>query len=417
MPWFTLADVWQLRDGTRKYLGETSERISEIGLRNSAAELLPAGTVVLSRTASVGFSGIMPIPMATSQDFWNWVCGPKLLPEYLLFVFRAMRQEFERLTSGSTHKTIYQPDAASLAVCVPPLNEQQAIVRFLDRETAKLDTLVAKKRELIEKLKEKRTALISRTVTRGLPPDAARAAGIEHQPKLKASGIDWLSDIPMHWEIRRLKFVSPHITVGIVVEPSKYYESEGIPCLRSLNVKANQLLRRDLVFISEESNRLLAKSMLRKGDLVAVRSGQPGTTAVVDEFSDGANCIDLILIRASHGTDSTFLSYFLNSTAAQAQFSEGSGGAIQQHFNIGTAANLRVVAPPLPEQRAIADYLDRETAKIDRMVAKVEEAIERLQEYRSALITAAVTGKIDVRGVGAGLGSAAPVESAAEAPA
>ena len=121
IPWFTLADVWQLRDEKQKHLGETKEMISELGLANSAAELLPAGTVVFSRTASIGFSGIMPSPMATTQDFWNWICGPKLEPEYLLLLFRAMRQEFARLISGSTHKTVYQPDAASLRICVPPL--------------------------------------------------------------------------------------------------------------------------------------------------------------------------------------------------------------------------------------------------------------------------------------------------------
>jgi type I restriction enzyme S subunit len=108
-------------------LDETKEKISEAGLKNSAAELLPSGTVILSRTASVGFSGIMPVPMATTQDFWNWICGKKLTPEYLLLLFRSMKQDFTRLTMGSTHKTIYQPDAASFVVCVPPIPEQEAI--------------------------------------------------------------------------------------------------------------------------------------------------------------------------------------------------------------------------------------------------------------------------------------------------
>jgi len=92
-----------------------------LGLANSAAELLPAGTVIFSRTASIGFSGIMPCPMATTQDFWNWICGPKLIPEYLLFLFRAMTQKFAEITNGSTHKTIYQPIAAGLEICVPPI--------------------------------------------------------------------------------------------------------------------------------------------------------------------------------------------------------------------------------------------------------------------------------------------------------
>jgi type I restriction enzyme, S subunit len=165
IPWFTLADVWQLRDDRNRYLGETKEKISELGLANSAADLLPAGTVIFSRTASIGFSGIMPRPMATTQDFWNWICGPKLKPEYLLFLFRAMKQEFERLTSGSTHKTIYQPDAASLRICVPPIEEQDAIANYLDLETAKLDRLMEKVEAAIEKLQEYRTALITAAVT------------------------------------------------------------------------------------------------------------------------------------------------------------------------------------------------------------------------------------------------------------
>jgi type I restriction enzyme S subunit len=257
---------------------------------------------------------------------------------------------------------------------------------------------MARKRTLIERLQEQRTALISRTVTRGLPPDAARAAGLDPHPKLKPSGIDWLGDVPEHWTPKRLRYISPHITVGIVVEPSKYYEDEGIPCLRSLNVRPNALVDRDLVYISAESHRILSKSMLHKGDLVAVRSGQPGTTAVVDDRFDGANCIDLIIIRKPRAGSATFLSYFLNSLPAQAQFSGGAGGAIQQHFNITTAADLWLVEPPINEQELVAEYLDRETAKIDVMIAKVEVAVERLQEYRTALISAAVTGKIDVGG-------------------
>lgn len=280
---------------------------------------------------------------------------------------------------------------------LPPIGDQRKIAEFLDRETAKIDTLVKKKRTLIARLKEKRTALISRTVTRGLPPDAACAAGLDPHPKLKPSGIDWLGDVPEHWTPKRLRFISPQITVGIVVEPSKYYEDEGIPCLRSLNVRPNALLDRDLVYISAESHRALSKSMLNKGDLVAVRSGQPGTTAVVDDRFDGANCIDLIIIRKPKTGHSAFISYFLNSLPAQAQFTGGAGGAIQQHFNITTAADLWLIEPPPDEQEMVADFLDRETAKIDAMIAKVETAIDRLQEYRTALITAAVTGKIDLR--------------------
>lgn len=164
IPWFTLADVWQLRAGAT-YLGDTASQISELGLENSAAELLPPGTVVLSRTASVGFSGIMPRAMATSQDYWNWVCKPDLIPKFLWYQFLAMRPYFGSLVHGSTHKTIYQADAAALKISVPPVDEQGAIVAQLDPEIEELDAAIADAREAIALSRERRAALISAAVT------------------------------------------------------------------------------------------------------------------------------------------------------------------------------------------------------------------------------------------------------------
>ena len=165
IPWFGLADVWQIRDGQVEYVNATSEKISEIGLAHSAARLLPKGTVILSRTASVGFSAILGVAMATTQDFVNWVCGTSLQPEYLLYVFRAMGPEFRRFTMGSTHQTIYMPDVGCFSTPVPPVPEQGKIVAFIRKETDKIDSLVSKIRQAINHLKEFRTALISAAVT------------------------------------------------------------------------------------------------------------------------------------------------------------------------------------------------------------------------------------------------------------
>ncbi len=165
IPWFSLADVWQLRTGNVKYVHETNELVSELGLANSSARLLPAGTVMLSRTASVGYSAIMGCAMATTQDFINWVCKPELMPEFLLYVLRGMRSEFDRLMMGSTHQTIYMPDVAKLMMGLPSRQEQAGIVSFIDAETARLDALTAEATRAIALLKERRTALISAAVT------------------------------------------------------------------------------------------------------------------------------------------------------------------------------------------------------------------------------------------------------------
>ena len=119
IPWVSLADVWQIREGRVDVIRETAEKVSPLGIANSAARVLPAGTVIVSRTASVGFSALIAEPMATTQDFVNWICGPRLRPKYLLYVFRAMRDEFRRLTMGSTHQTIYMPDVARFVTPVP----------------------------------------------------------------------------------------------------------------------------------------------------------------------------------------------------------------------------------------------------------------------------------------------------------
>ena len=165
IPWFGLADVWQIRDGQVEYVQETAEKISEIGLANSAARHLPAGTVILSRTASVGFSAILGVDMATTQDFVNWVCGPSLRPEYLLYVFRAMGPEFQRLTMGSTHQTIYMHDVGGFSTPVPHVSEQDQMVAFVRKEVADTDAMIAKVNEAIKHLTEYRTALISAAVT------------------------------------------------------------------------------------------------------------------------------------------------------------------------------------------------------------------------------------------------------------
>jgi len=164
-PWFTLADVWQVRSGESKFVYDTSEKVSQLGLANSSARLLPAGSVFLSRTASVGFSGIMGVDMATSQDFAVWTCGNSLKNEFLYYVLRGMRGEFDRLMMGSTHKTIYMPDIEALRVARPPLDEQKSIVEFLSSQFQALSKIIDKSELSLSLLKERRSALITAAVT------------------------------------------------------------------------------------------------------------------------------------------------------------------------------------------------------------------------------------------------------------
>jgi type I restriction enzyme S subunit len=181
----------------------------------------------------------------------NVVCGyhlaqirpdPRIVDgEYLFrsFSAHALRDQFRVAATGITRYGLSKYSIDNALFPVPTLEEQQTIADFLDRETAEIDALVAKKRRLIELLEEKRTALISHATTKGLDPNVP----------MKDSGVEWLIRVPAHWEVTRLKHLTRQVTVGIVITPAKYYVDEGVPCLRSLNVRQQGIVGSDLVYI------------------------------------------------------------------------------------------------------------------------------------------------------------------------
>lgn len=284
----------------------------------------------------------------------------------------------------------------------PDIHEQRAIAAFLDRETDRIDALVIKKRELVGRLREKRQALISKTMMRGLPPDAARAAALNPTPNLRPTSIEWIGEIPEHWDIWRLRHLSDTITVGVVVNPSSYVSDEGVPFLLGGDVRELRIDTSDCVrCLPETSDGALRKSRLTSGDIVVVRVGYPGVAAVVPPELDGANCASMMIVRKHRRFCSQWLAYAFNSQIGRDQVEIVQYGAAQKQFNISHAVDFSFPVPPLTEQQAIAGFLDSEALKIDRAATRVEGAIKRLEEYRGALITAAVTGTIDVRDLAA----------------
>jgi type I restriction enzyme S subunit len=160
----TLNEVGYLKD--HDYIFDPTNYINELGLANSSAHVLPAGTVILSRDATIGRAGILGRPMATSQHFVNWICCDDLVPKYLLAVFKGpMQQEFGRLTMGATLRTIGMPDVNGFQIPLPPHLEQEAIVQYVEHQTGRLDSLVVKVKEQTNTLREHHTTLITAAVT------------------------------------------------------------------------------------------------------------------------------------------------------------------------------------------------------------------------------------------------------------
>jgi type I restriction enzyme, S subunit len=275
---------------------------------------------------------------------------------------------------------------ATVPIPLPTKKEQIQIARFLDRETTRIDALIAEQQRLIELLKEKRQAVISHAVTKG----------IDRTVPMKDSGVEWLGEVPEHWIKKRLKNVSPSIAVGIVVNPSSYISEEGLPFLYGGEVKEGYIEVEKARKISLEDSKKNQKTMLEAGDIVTMRVGYPGLTAVVPPECEGGNCASVMFVKRGD-YDSHWLCALMNSRLIRQQVEMVQYGAAQKQFNISDAVEFWLFEPPKVEQTKIADFIKSKSSVFDALITEAENSKSLLSERRSALISAAVTGKIDVR--------------------
>jgi type I restriction enzyme, S subunit len=390
--WVRISDV----TNAGAYLKETTQRLSLLG--SSLSVRLFEGQLFLSIAGSVGKPCIAAMKCCIHDGFVYFPFW-KGDSRFLYYMF-ASGEPYKGLGKLGTQLNLNTDTVGAIRAGFPPTGEQSAIADFLDRETAKIDTLIAKKQTLIERLKEKRSALISDLVTRGLPPDAARAAGLDPHPALKPSGIEWLGDVPAHWSVKPLKRVCTLIKDGTHLPPAR--QSDGIPLLSVRNVVDGvfRFLSDDSMISEDDYDELCRAFVVKEKDvLLAIVGATMGKVAIVPKMGRFHIQRSLAVFRCrSESADYRFLAAWLRSSGFQDLLWVSVAFSAQPGVYLGTLKDFPFLAPPLIEQVAIVAYLDREIAKLDALMANVKEAIVRMREYRTALITAAVTGKIDVRG-------------------
>jgi type I restriction enzyme S subunit len=390
IPWVTVEDIRDHGDDSLTPLLATKQQISELGLANSAAVLHPTGTVMLSRTASIGFTCIIGRPMATTQAFVTWTPNESVLDGNFLHVaLRAMGQQFYYLAYGATHLTIYFTDIKTLRIPLPPIAEQIQIAAFLARETAKIDALVAEQQGLMELLKEKRQAVISHAVTKGLNPDAS----------MKPSGIEWLGDVPEHWEVKPMRRISS-VVRGASPRPAgdpKYFGGDAVPWVTvgEITKDSGVYLVETEFFLTEEGATL--SNLFKAGTLIYSNSGATLGVPKVLSIDACANDGVVAFLNLDDRVLAEFLYHCLASItdSIREKVKQGSG---QPNLNTDIVKDLRFGLPPVPEQQLIVDKITALASEFDALTAESQRAIDLLQERRTALVSAAVTGQIDVRG-------------------
>ena len=380
--WVRIADV-SACDGV---LTKTTQQLSELG--SSLSVKIAPGELFVSIAGTVGKPCLSAIK-ACIHDGFVYFPTLQIDPKFLYRIFEGGTC-YGGLGKWGTQLNLNTDTIGSIRVALPPADELQKLLTFLDRETAKIDALVAEQRRLMELLKEKRQAVISHAVTQGLNP---------HAP-MKPSGIEWLGDVPAHWEVKKTKHISSRISSGKTpLDGSEIYVDNGITFLRSQNVYDEGLRLDDVVFITEAVDEAMAVSRVSANDiLLNITGASIGRSCVVpSEFSPANVNQHVCVIRLKNLSQVPFIGWLFKSATIKNQIDHAQNGAAREGLNFVQIGEMAIALPPASEQESISAFLNTESAKLDTLTTEALRAIDLLQERRAALISAAVTGQIDVR--------------------
>jgi type I restriction enzyme S subunit len=323
-------------------------------------------------------------------------------PEYYNYLFRNgdMFTEFKRYSRGlmDMRLRLYFSEFGNIKLPVPSIDEQQKIVSFLDTETARIDTLIAKQEKLIELLEEQRKSIISHAVTKGLNPNAP----------MKDSGVEWLGDVPEHWTVLKNRHIF-NFSKGLSITKENLQES-GIPCVSYGEVHSKFGFEfnpeiNDMKFVSEEYLKTSKNCLLNSGDFIFADTSEDfegsGNFSYLNSNSQVFAGYHTVIARLKSKQKPRFFAYIFDSNAHRKQIQTQVKGIKVFSITQGILKDIYSWLPPVHEQDLIVEYLDNECKKISLLKAKQIELIEKLKEYRSSIISHAVTGKIDVREFGA----------------
>ncbi len=378
--WVRIADV----SASDTYLHSTTQTMSDLG--SSLSVKLEPNELFLSIAGTVGRPCINKIKACIHDGF---VYFPDLkIPNKFLFYVFAGEQAYKGLGKMGTQLNLNTDTVGDIKVALPKSVEDiQTIVNFLDHETAKIDHLIEKQQQLIELLKEKRQAVISHAVTKGLDSNVP----------MKDSGVAWLGEVPEHWTVSRYKYCTSRVVVGIAEAATHAYSEKGIPIIRATNIKEEGININDTLYLKESFANMNEGKYLYTNDIITVRTGYPGISAVIPETLDKSHCFTNLVSTPKSSHCPHFLNEYLNSRMGKAYFALFGWGSAQKNISVPILQEFPIAYPELAEQKEIVVAVQNEKNKFNLLISNAQNSIKLMQERRTALIFAAVTGKIDVR--------------------
>ena len=363
-------------------LGPSLDAPTTFGAAPSRARRLVRAGDVLVSTVRTYLRAITPVPqfhahLVASTGFAVVTARGEVDAGFLSWWLQCHQfvEDVVARSVGVSYPATTATEVGNIYMPVPPIPAQQRIDAYLRRECDAIDRLAQEQTRQLRLLEEHLEAFQDEIITTLSPLDITSGD---------------LSGLP------RLKQRVERVTVGIVITPSKWYAPTGAPALRGLNVRPGVVTQEDLVFITDEGNEENSKSRLRAGDVVVVRTGNAGAAAVVPDWAVGGNAIDLLLVRPGAGVLPRYLELLINSKLVRDQVTRGSVGALQAHFNTSSLKNVRVVVPSPAEQRAAVHRADEARRAVAEVRDELRTQLRLLTEHRQAIISAAVTGRINL---------------------
>ena len=381
--WVTPEDLGKLSD---RYVRETRRRITEEGYKNCGVSLAAPGSIVLSKRAPIGQTAVLAVPSTCNQGCFLLTKLSDIDERFYYYALIHLRPALEALGRGSTFMELSADDLRSVPMPFPSQEHQSIIANYLDHEIARIDGLIAEKERMLALLEEKRAALISRVVTRGLDPGAP----------LKPSGQKWLGEIPMHWEIEPIKYLA---VVGNgstpSVENADYWDDEGYPWLNSSVVNVSPVMNASR-FVTEAALRECHLPKIQPPAVLVGITGQGKTRGMASVLGVEATINQhLAFIKPrTQELDTDFLCYLLGHAYAFLRSDSDGAGSTKGAITCEKLANMKIPVPPQGEQIEICARIKLSLDDSEPLRSEIQSSLNLLTERRSALITAAVTGQI-----------------------
>ena len=380
IPWVTTGELRE------KLILDTKKKVSKKTIKAfPTLRIYPVGSIAIAMYgATIGRLGILGVEATTNQACCVMSQSNVIFNKFLYYWMQAFKDDIVRLSSGGGQPNINQETVASLKVSTPRHKEQVQIANFLDYETAQIDTLIEKQQTLIQLLKEKRQAVISHAVTKGLNPDVP----------MKDSGVEWLGEVPEHWEVIQAKYIAD-ITRGAILRPvdaPEYFDENGE--WSYLNISD-----------ATKCDKYLYESKLRLSPLGSKKSARvyPNNLIITASATIGKAFINKVKVCVHDGfipfcnikVDINYLYHYVSNPYLYAAMGKSN---TQKNIYLDEVKNMIVTVPSREEQEKIVEHIEKNQNEYSKLIDKAQQQIQLMQERRTALISAAVTGKIDVRG-------------------